>query len=154
MKQTDSADTAEQAYQEVDRARFVLSMIIAKMYQDREYKDLYKFLPRSEESQRAAFTKWSEAHTGASQKELVSGYILSELHMPMLQALTDAYGIEQDKNWQVATTYVHTWKLVEAAMKERYEGMPDGELKSGLTEQIRSAAQSFTTVLPPQNRRH
>jgi hypothetical protein len=101
------------------------------------------------------FDEWLQKHTHeqGSMKERVSTYIITQMHLPALTTLVHEYKKDQH-DWNVATAYVNTWKLIEVALNERFSAMPDGEMKQALTQSVTTIRALFSTTLPEGEVKH
>ncbi len=150
--------------QDALRARVALMLVINELYKNRDGGDMQKmfsYFQKDEEAFRAHVQTWlpSVENFPATTQEKLSMFIMTALYAPTLNTiahvcmneLKQGEGIQQ---WQTATASVNTWKLVERSLKERFDMLPEGYVRTHLTPIIANIAQSFSTVLPANRQQH
>lgn len=160
-------DSVEAVIPEVIQARSVLMAVITRLHQRRDPAErarAYDFFKKDDEAVRKHFIDWlpTTDHLGGTLSERATHFIITALYTPTLNTLARSLGgelksmdAESEKGdierWQVASAYVNAWKLIEQALKERFESLPDGKTKEYLREPVMRITEMFTAELPPRN---
>jgi hypothetical protein len=160
-------DSIESVVPDITRARAALMAVILRLHQHRDPADharTYDFFKKDEEAIRKHFLEWlpTTDHLAGTPQERATHFIITALYTPTLNTLARTLGAELKvmdaesetgdmQRWQVAAAYVNAWKLIEQALKERFESLPEGKTKEYLREPVMHITEMFTAELPPRN---
>ncbi len=166
-EETPVSDSIESVVPDITQARAALMAVILRLHQHRDPADhtrTYDFFKKDEEAIRRHFIEWLQTtdHLAGTSQERATHFIITALYTPTLNTLARTLGgelrlmdAETEKGdiqrWQVASAYVNAWKLIEQALKERFNALPEGKTKEYLREPVMRVTEMFKAELPPRN---
>ncbi len=164
---TPTPETIESVVPGITHARNVLMAVITRLHQHRDPAErarAYDFFKKDDEAIRRHFLEWlpTTDHLAGTPQERATHFIITALYTPTLNTLARSLGgelkvmdAESEKGdmqrWQIASAYVNAWKLIEQALKERFETLPEGRTKEYLREPVMRITEMFAAELPPRN---
>jgi hypothetical protein len=164
---TPTSDSIEAVVPDIAQARAVLMAVISRLHQHRDPSEqmrMFDFFRKDSEEMRRHFLEWlpTTDHLAGTPQERATHFIITALYTPTLNTLARTLGSElrvmdaesekgDMQRWQVASAYVNAWKLIEQALKERFDLLPEGKTKEYLREPVMRITEMFKAELPPRN---